>query len=684
MGKIKTKDAIKGTIKQLDRAAIASDRMRRAYIQTKEKAETSTNPTEGSAEEYAASRIEGGAETVTHEAGHQIQKIGRNSFSHVKEDVTGAKQAVQNFKAVRAEQSKKGKGIKTRESQIEQAAQTETHSPSDPTGGTKSSEYHSPSSKRETVKQRSGRQEEPPKRVYEQGRKRAEQTIRTKQKLGSQKRAEAPYESPLGQENPIMRSRYAGSRSHRIVEQTDKRVKESVKSAGKKSVKTTQRAAAKTAKKSIKTAERTAKTTVKTTKEAAKAAERAAKTFPHTMQIPKIPVSNLKITLSEKLQMKKAATKAAIEKVKSVGDLTAAALKTIFATQRAFIHAMIAGGWVVISLILIICLIGLLTSSSFGIFFSGYDSGTGQTMQTAVQEINQEYQQRIEEIKEAVSYDVLEISGSQADWPEVLAIYAVKTTTDISNAQEIATMDDSKKELLKEVFWQMNQISSHTETHTTTETVETEDDEGNIVTEEVGVTETTLIITISHKTANGMAMEYGFDAGQLQQLTELLAEENSSLWNTVLYGMVNSTGDGNIVMVALSQLGNVGGQPYWSWYGFSSRVEWCACFVSWCAHECGYLEAGMIPKFASCALGMQWFQDHGQWHDNSYTPRPGDIIFFDWISNGQYGHPDHVGIVEKVENGIVYTIEGNSSDSCRRRQYLAGNSEILGYGVPEF
>ena len=88
MGKIKTKDAIKGTIKQLDRAAIASDRMRRAYIQTKEKAETSTNPTEGSVEEYASTRIEGGLETVTHEAGHQIQKIGRNSVSHVKEDVS--------------------------------------------------------------------------------------------------------------------------------------------------------------------------------------------------------------------------------------------------------------------------------------------------------------------------------------------------------------------------------------------------------------------------------------------------------------------------------------------------------------------------------------------------------------------------------------------------------------------
>lgn len=604
MGKIKTKDAIKGTIKQLDRAAIASDRMRRAYIQTKEKAETSTNPTEGSVEEYASTRIEGGLETVTHEAGHQIQKIGRNSVSHVKEDVIEAKRAVENFKAARAEQSKKGKDIKTRESQLEKTERIESHDPENPIDRASGKEYGTSSHRnRAGAKQHTDSLGEPPKQAYEQGRKRAEQTIRTKQKLGSQKRVETPFDSSSGQQNPIIRSRRSGGGSHRIVEQSEKRVKETAKSAGKKSIKTTQRAAAKTAKKSIKTAERTTKTTVKTTKEAAKATERAAKAFPHTMQIPKIPVSKLKITLSEKLRMKKVTTKAAIEKVKPVGDLTAAALKSIFATQRAFIHAMIAGGWVVISLILIICLIGLLTSSSFGIFFSGYDSGTGQTMQTAVQEINQEYQQRIEAIKEAVSYDFLEISGSQAVWPEVLAIYAVKTTTDLSNAQEVATMDDNKKELLREVFWQMNQISSHTETHTTTETVETKDDEGNIVTEEVEVTETTLIITISHKTANEMAMEYGFGTGQLQQLTELLAEKNSSLWSTVLYGIVNSTGDGNIVMVALSQLGNVGGQPYWSWYGFSSRVEWCACFVSWCAHECGYLEAGMIPKFASCALG---------------------------------------------------------------------------------
>ena len=197
------------------------------------------------------------------------------------------------------------------------------------------------------------------------------------------------------------------------------------------------------------------------------------------------------------------------------------------------------------------------------------------------------------------------------------------------------------------------------------------------------MTETTLYITVSHKTAGEMADIYNFTADQRRQLAELLAEENRSIWSAVLYGI--GTGDGEIVTVALSQSGNVGGQPYWSWYGFGSHVNWCACFVSWCANECGYIDAGVIPKFASCVNGAQWFKDRGLWQDNSYEPRPGDIIFFDWNGeNGQDGLTDHVGIVEKVENGFVYTIEGNSSDSCRERRYPIGHYEIYGYGTPAY
>ena len=134
-----------------------------------------------------------------------------------------------------------------------------------------------------------------------------------------------------------------------------------------------------------------------------------------------------------------------------------------------------------------------------------------------------------------------------------------------------------------------------------------------------------------------------------------------------------------IVDVAMSQVGNVGGEPYWSWYGFTNHVEWCACFVSWCADQCGYLDSGTYPKFSGCVFGMQWFQQRGLWLDSSTEPAPGMLIFFDWAP--QDGVPDHVGIVEKVENGMVYTVEGNSRDMCRQKQYALGSGVILGYGM---
>ena len=136
-----------------------------------------------------------------------------------------------------------------------------------------------------------------------------------------------------------------------------------------------------------------------------------------------------------------------------------------------------------------------------------------------------------------------------------------------------------------------------------------------------------------------------------------------------------------IVEVAASQIGNVGGEPYWRWYGFTEHVEWCACFVSWCANQCGYIDAGILPKYCGCTDGVQWFQSRGQWAGNTITPVSGMIIFFDWDGNGV---PDHTGIVEKVENGRVYTIEGNTADSCRERSYPVGGYQVFGYGVPQY
>lgn len=137
-------------------------------------------------------------------------------------------------------------------------------------------------------------------------------------------------------------------------------------------------------------------------------------------------------------------------------------------------------------------------------------------------------------------------------------------------------------------------------------------------------------------------------------------------------------GNQQIVSVAMGQIGNSGGQKFWSWYGFDSHVEWCACFVSWCADQSGLIESGKVPKFSLCSSGVTWFQGKNKWQSGGTTPSAGMIIFFDWDHDG---NSDHVGIVEKCEGGRVYTVEGNSSDQVRQRNYAVDYASIMGYGV---
>ena len=141
---------------------------------------------------------------------------------------------------------------------------------------------------------------------------------------------------------------------------------------------------------------------------------------------------------------------------------------------------------------------------------------------------------------------------------------------------------------------------------------------------------------------------------------------------------VNGTRPGNtaIVDLAKQQVGNVGGYPYWSWYGFNSRVEWCACFVSWCYGQAGLSE----PRFAACqSQGIPWFTSHGQWGARGYENiAPGDAIFFDWDLDGS---ADHVGLVIGRDESRVYTVEGNSGDACKIKSYPLDYACIKGYGL---
>ena len=137
-------------------------------------------------------------------------------------------------------------------------------------------------------------------------------------------------------------------------------------------------------------------------------------------------------------------------------------------------------------------------------------------------------------------------------------------------------------------------------------------------------------------------------------------------------------GNGQLVTIAKSQLGNEGGEKFWSWWGFTERQEWCACFVSWCADQAGLIQKEAVPKFSVCTDGVAWFQAKGKWQSGGSVPTPGTIIFFDWDHDGA---SDHVGIVESCDGTTVHTIEGNSGDAVKQNSYTVNSRSILGYGL---
>lgn len=571
MADIKTRDVVKGTIKTVDRAAIAERRMKQSYLLTKDKAKQFDKMSGASETEYASEQVEQKTETVAKHVVQRIDQKGRKGFEftrgNIRTRMKGSDEKNKNFLRKRA------KGSNDKKVQGDENALNKDFNLMG-------------------------------KKVDKTSKNKASKDIKT---------AKAP-------QKPI---NYIKS--------------------------------------TIKDAEQTTETTRKT------------------------------ITASSRVskgvtQVAKSVTRTITSGAKTVAKATTKAVRATMTTAKMSVAAIAAGGWAAIVAIVVICLSALLLGSVFGIFFAGEDTGTGQTIQTVVREINSDYDDKLISIRDKSSYDVLEMKGSRAVWKEVLAVYSVKVNTDPDNPQEVVTMDDAKKKLLKTIFWDMNNISSRTEDKLETVITETDDGNGNIVQIKNTERRTYLYITVSHKTAYDMASKYGFNREQREYLDELLSDENNSLWSSVLYG--TSGEDNQIVAVALSQVGNVGGRPYWFWYGFNSRVEWCACFVSWCANECGYIETGIIPKYASCVNGVQWFKDRGQWLDGSDEPLPGMIIFYDWDKHGQLGQQDgradHTGIVWKVENGYVYTIEGNLSDKCMTSRRPIGEYQILGYGVPQY
>ena len=568
MADIKTRDTLKGTVKTLDKAVVGTQKVKHAYISTKDKAEQSVDPKENNANEYAIDQASEGAKKTAQKGAQVTKKAAKKGSEKVKDQVE--------------------------------------------------------------------------KRIQKQGQKRVE------------KQAES-------------RIRTTANKSIRTAEQTEKTIRQSATSAGNKTIKTiktTGRQSAKTVQRSVKTAEKTSKAAIKTAKQSAKAAQKAAKASAKAAQ--------------KSAQAAKAAAKATAKAIKVTIKALIAAIKAIAAGIKALVAAIAAGGWVAVVVIIVLCLVGLIVGSAFGILTPPDAVDSGLTIQQAVQQINSDWEQHLETEKKNHPHDNLVIEGEKAKWKEVIAIYAVKKNMGSANPDEVVTMSEEKLRDLEYIFWEMNHYSSRVESKTVKKTVEEKDKDGKVKKVTKYVTEKTLYITITHRDLDSMMNRNCFTDEMKKMCRELLNDKYNSLWTQLLSGI--SYDDNDIVKLAQDQLGN-SGNTYWSWYGFPSRVEWCACFVSWCGAQCGYTDEGVFPKYSVCDDGVNFFKSKGGWLGREETPQPGMVIFFDWADDGLDGNSDHTGIVEKVENGVVYTIEGNSGDKVCENQYNVGNREILGYGT---
>lgn len=274
----------------------------------------------------------------------------------------------------------------------------------------------------------------------------------------------------------------------------------------------------------VKSTVKNTKTAIKTSKEVAKKAEKTAK---ETVKASKRAVQVARETAKRTAQGIKVAVKATIS-----------AIKAIIAGTKALIAALVAGGWVVAVIVIVICLVGLLVSSIFGIFFSSEKtSANAITMNEVVAECNQEFADKIQSIQDSNAHDEYVLDGSMASWKDILLVYTIKQSNG-KNETDVVTMDDKKKKVLKEIFWDMNSLSSEVKEETVTEQGVNTDEEPKEVEKKV------LHIKITSKSVEDMKSQYSFNNEQNTQLAELSSDKYSSLWAGVIYG---SNGSGEYV-----------------------------------------------------------------------------------------------------------------------------------------
>ena len=435
-------------------------------------------------------------------------------------------------------------------------------------------------------------------------------------------------------------------------EKTIKTAHASIKTSGKAAVKGTGR--------TIKTAQRTGYTAVRTTEITARAAGQGARAAVLTTQRTAVVARQAAI--------------AAAQAAKAAAKAISAAVKAVIASTKALVSAILAGGWIVVLILLIVILFGALFSMVGGSNSSTITpvSAEVEAYEPLIRQYARQY--GIEEYVELIKAVMMQESGGQGTDP-MQASECGYNTRYPNTPNGITDPEYSIDVGIQNLAACLREAG-----------VESPVDMNNIKLALQGYNYGNGYISWAKENYGG------YTYANAVEFSTMMAERNgwsgygdteyvSHVLRYYVFGRIpTGTGSQAIVQVALTQEGK-GGDTYWSWYGFAQREEWCACFVSWCADQCGYIEAGVIPKFSLCSAGMEWFESQGQFMDGSYVPATGDLVFFDW---GNDGSIDHVGIVESVVDGTIYTIEGNSGDKVARRSYPIGYEQIEGYGVPAY
>ena len=650
MPDIKTRDVVSGTIKTIDRSTLAGQRMKDAYVQAKDKAEHSVYSSESTSEEYASERIMDGASTVAREAVHQVDVQGHRIIQ----------------------------GAQRKFTQQQENPQPQQSPPQSTSGSPQSSPNTHASISPQQVQNSPGTENihhaQQPHRVSPDGA--ASSGMGGHSEVGSGisiPKQEVAHQQQIASAKAELRAKRASQQtvssvpkapgegkvfhSHQVPTTKATATRQTVKSVESITIKTSERTI-KTAVPTVKTVEHMGGTAIKSTQAAAETAQKTA------------------MIATQSAHRSRVAARAVAAAAKKTAEYTARAAKAIAQAMQELISVAAAGGGTVLILVIVLvvmCFAGMMLASDENDMEILPVSEEVKAYEPIIQKYAKEhgipdYVLLIEAVMMQESggrgTDPMQCSecnfntlyphtpGSITD-PEYSVNVGIQNLADclqIAQCESPVDIDAIKLALQGYnygqgyITWAMRKYGEYSK--------------GNA-------------IEFSLKTAE----QYGWSSyGDMDYVPHVL--------RYYPLGQISYDPDTTqlIVEVAASQIGNVGGEPYWSWYGFTEHVEWCACFVSWCANKCGYLDT-IIPKFAGCSTGVHWFKARNQWAERTITPEPGMIIFFDWDGDGV---PDHTGIVEKSENTCVYTIEGNTSDSCRRRQYTVGDSQIFGYGIPAY